>query len=160
MSGCTRTAFGEGQSYWFFGMKVVRRTPEGASPIILEHHLDPGAGAPLHFHKGVEDSFYLAAGRLAMRAGDESFVVEPGDYVSVPTGLPHSLVAIGETEAVLIQTHTDPSFFDFVAKASVPGDQPRPDPTALDFPELMAIAESTGHPVIGPMLAPEELGNV
>jgi len=159
MNGCTKTGFGEGDSYWFFGMKVVRRTPEGATPIILEHHLDPGAGAPLHFHNDVEDSFYLAAGRLAMRAGDDTFIVDAGDYVSVPTRLPHSLVAIGDTEAVLIQTHTDPSFLDFVVKAGVPGNQPRPDPASLDFPTLMSIAESTGHPVIGPMLAAEEIAH-
>lgn len=62
-----RTADGEGEAHWFYGDRAVLRSPEGALPIITEHHVGPGAAAPLHVHHDVGDSFYLLSGQLAMR---------------------------------------------------------------------------------------------
>jgi hypothetical protein len=40
-----RTADGEGESWWFYGDRAILRSPEGALPIIIEHHVGPGAAA-------------------------------------------------------------------------------------------------------------------
>jgi hypothetical protein len=40
-----KTATGEGEAYWFYGDKVILRSPEGALPVIIEHHVGPGAAA-------------------------------------------------------------------------------------------------------------------
>ena len=86
-----KTADGEGEAYWFYGDRAVLRSPEGALPVIIEHHVGPGAAAPLHVHHDVDDSFYLLRGQLAMRCGDDTFVANAGDYVSLPKGVPHAL---------------------------------------------------------------------
>ena len=78
------TADGEGEAYWFYGDSAVLRSPEGALPVIIEHHVGPGAAAPLHVHHDVDDSFYLLRGQLAMRCGEDTFVASAGDYVSLP----------------------------------------------------------------------------
>ncbi len=100
-----KTADGEGESYWFYGDKAIVRSPEGALPIIIEHHVGAGAAAPLHVHHDVDDSFYLLSGQLALRCGDDTFVANAGDYVSVPKGVPHALSNVGDEDAVLLQTH-------------------------------------------------------
>jgi mannose-6-phosphate isomerase-like protein (cupin superfamily) len=53
----------------------------------------------MHVHHRLEDCFYLAAGRLAIRCGDAAFVAEAGDNVSLPMGVPHTLRVLGHTGA-------------------------------------------------------------
>jgi Cupin domain len=76
-----KTADGQGAAYWFYGDKAVLRSPDGVLPVIIEHHVGPGAAAPLHVHHDVDDNFYLLRGQLAMRCGDDTFAASAGDYV-------------------------------------------------------------------------------
>jgi mannose-6-phosphate isomerase-like protein (cupin superfamily) len=146
----------EGEAYWFYGDLAVVRSPAGATPIVIEHHVGPGGRAPLHLHHRLEDSFYLLSGELALRCGDESFVVRAGDYVSLPRGVPHTLANVGDVEAVMLQTHTDSSFLDFIRAIGVPATQPRPEFASMDLPAMNAIAGQTGQPVVGPPMSVDE----
>ena len=160
MTSATRTAAktrpGQGEAYWFYGSLVVIRSPDGATPIVIEHRLEPGTAAPLHVHHRLEDSFYLSAGRLAVRCGGDAFVAETGDYVSLPMGVPHTLRVLGATDAVLLQTHTDASFLTFIRSVGVPAAQGRPDMATLDFAAMNRIAGETGQPVLGPPMSEDE----
>jgi mannose-6-phosphate isomerase-like protein (cupin superfamily) len=151
-----RTAPREGEAYWFYGDLAVVRSPDGALPVIIEHHLGPGASAPLHVHTGVDDSFYLISGELALRCGDDRFVARAGDYVSLPKGVPHTLYVTSPHEAVLLQTHDSADFLNFIRAVGVPAAQPKPDVATLDFAAMNAVAARTGAPVIGPPMSSEE----
>ena len=35
-----KTADGEGEADWFYGDRAVLRSPAGALPVIIEHHVD------------------------------------------------------------------------------------------------------------------------
>jgi quercetin dioxygenase-like cupin family protein len=146
----------EGQAYWFYGDLVVIRSPEGANPIIIEHHVPPGGAAPLHIHADLDDSFFLASGELAVRCGDDTLVARAGDYVSLPEGIPHTLRVLGDDEAVLLQTHAAASFLNFIKAVGVPTSYPRPDIATMDFTAMNAVAGETGQPVIGPPMSAEE----
>jgi mannose-6-phosphate isomerase-like protein (cupin superfamily) len=151
-----KTAPGEGQAYWFYGDLVVVRSPEGADPIIIEHHVGPGGAAPLHIHLDLDDSFFVASGELAVRCGDDTLVAPSGDYVSLPEGIPHTLRVLGDEEAVLLQTHSAASFLNFIKAVGAPPSDPRPDMATLDFTAMNAVAGETGQPVIGPPMSAEE----
>ncbi len=116
----TKTAPREGDGYWFYGDLAILRSPEGALPIIIEHHVSPGGAAPLHVHVDVDDSFYLLSGALALRSGDQTFLARAGDYVSLPQGVAHTLRVVGDEEAVMLQTHAAASFLDFIKAVGVP----------------------------------------
>jgi quercetin dioxygenase-like cupin family protein len=150
------TADGEGEAYWFYGDKAVLRSPEVALPVIIEHHVGPGAAAPLHVHHDVDDSFYLLSGQLALRCGEDTFVANAGDYVSLPKGVPHALSNVGDEEAVLLQTHDGDSFRTFIRAVGIPCEQPRPGPGSLDYAAMNAVAGQTGRPVIGPPMSEKE----
>jgi len=158
--GPTTTGPGEGEAYWFYGDLAVVRSPEGALPIVIEHHVHPGGSAPLHVHHALDDSFFLLSGRLALRCGDETFAASAGDYVSMPKGVPHALRVIGEEEAVLIQTHAEPSFLNFIRAVGVPADQERPDPSSMDYEAMNVVAAETGQPVLGPPMTAEEAAGI
>jgi mannose-6-phosphate isomerase-like protein (cupin superfamily) len=152
----TKTAKREGDAYWFYGDLAIIRSPEGALPIIIEHHVSPGGAAPLHVHVDVDDSFLLLSGLLAVRSGDQTFLAREGDYVSLPQGVPHTVRVVGDEEAVMFQTHAASSFLDFIKAVGVPATQPKPDMAARDFAAMNNIAGETGQPVVGPPMSAEE----
>jgi mannose-6-phosphate isomerase-like protein (cupin superfamily) len=153
----TRTGPGEGTAYWFFGALAVMRSPEGALPIVIEMTVPPGGHTPLHVHTNLDDSFYLLSGRMAVRSGDETFVARAGDYVSQPAGVPQTFFALDGNPSVLLQTHANDDFLNFIRQAGVPAtDRIHPPDQALDFDELYRIAAATGQPVIGPPMTEEE----
>ena len=47
-------------------------------------------GPPLHVHHAQDDTFFVLEGVLAFQAGDELFDLGPGDFVTVPPGVPHA----------------------------------------------------------------------
>jgi mannose-6-phosphate isomerase-like protein (cupin superfamily) len=56
--------------------------------------IEPGAGAPLHAHKDVDEIFILLEGALDFRLGDERRVVEANHTIAIPAGVPHAFVAM------------------------------------------------------------------
>ncbi len=96
------------------------RAAEPGQPIVIEATVAPGGGAPLHVHDDLDDSFYLVSGRLAMRCGEQAFPVEPGAYVALPHGVPHTFRVISDEPAVMLQIHTDDSFLRFIKAVGQP----------------------------------------
>jgi len=153
----SRTAPGEGPAYWFFGALAVLRSPEGALPIVIEMALPPGGYTPLHVHTNLDDSFYLLSGRMAVRSGDETFVARAGDYVSQPAGVPQTFFALDENPAVLLQTHANEDFLNFIRQVGEPAtNHAQPPDQPLDFDMLYKVAAETGQPVIGPPMTADE----
>ena len=156
-----RTGPGEGDAYWFFGGRTVIRSPEGALPVVIEMELGPGGHAPLHVHHEIDDSFYLLSGRIAVRCGQDTLVAEAGDYVSQPKGVPHTFFVLDDKPAVILQTHDGDSFLNFIKQAGVrltgatppAGEQP-------DMDWLYQVAATTGQPVLGPPMTPDEAAEI
>ena len=48
------------------------------------------AGPPLHVHDEQEDIFLVLDGVLTVQVGDELVELGPGDFASVPPGVPHT----------------------------------------------------------------------
>lgn len=151
-----RTDLGEGDEYWFYGDLAIVRSPEGARPIIIEHHMSRGASTPLHVHNDLDDSFLLLSGTLAVRCADETLVARAGDYVSMPVGVPHVFRVVGDEDAVLLQTHATTTFLDFIKAVGTPAERGRPDPASLDYAAMNQVASETGQPVLGPPMTAEE----
>ena len=57
--------------------------------------LEPGAGAPLHRHEGVDEIIVVVAGRLDLRIAGERHLVEADHTIAIPAGVPHSFTALG-----------------------------------------------------------------
>jgi mannose-6-phosphate isomerase-like protein (cupin superfamily) len=153
----SRTAPGEGTAYWFFGALAVIRSPEGALPIVIEMAVPPGGHTPLHVHTNLDDSFYLLSGRMAIRSGDRTLVAHAGDYVVQLAGVPQTFFALDGQPAVLLQTHANEDFLNFIRQVGVPAtDRTQPPDQPLDFDELYRAAAATGQPVIGPPMTEDE----
>lgn len=64
---------------------------------------------PLHRHPDAEHSLLLLDGAVRVQVGDEKFVVNKGDFISVPANLPHKYWTISET-AMLVSM--DAPYYD------------------------------------------------
>jgi len=157
-----QTAAGDGDAFWFFDSLMVVRADHPGQPVIIEATVAPGGGAPLHVHDDLDDSFYLVSGRLAMRCGDDAFAVEPGAYVALPHGVPHTFRVVGDEPAVMLQVHTDDSFLTFIKAAGRPAtSRTLPDDQAVtDLDVAFKVAAQTGQPVIGPPMTEEEAATI
>ncbi|GAA2132821.1 cupin domain-containing protein [Glycomyces algeriensis] len=65
-----------------------------------------GDGAPSHFHTGTSESLFVISGRLQVLTGDEVIVLEAGDFVTIPPGLPHAFGAAAGHDADVLAVFT------------------------------------------------------
>jgi len=74
---------------------VLAGREQGLACIAGYSVIEPGAGAPLHAHKHVDEVFILLEGTLDLRLGDEQRLVEANHTIAIPAGVPHAFVAVG-----------------------------------------------------------------
>jgi uncharacterized RmlC-like cupin family protein len=91
----------------------VNRENVGAEHLCMHLlRIPPGGRATAHKHEAHETAIYLFSGRVEVRHGEglrERFVMEPGDFVYIPAGVPHLPINIGEDEAFGVLSRTDPN---------------------------------------------------
>lgn len=61
-----------------------------------------GLGNPRHRHPNCDEILHLLSGRLEHTLGDQSFILEPGDTISIPQGLWHQATVLGEQDAEMV----------------------------------------------------------
>jgi len=61
--------------------------------------LKPGASNPRHSHPNCDEVLYVLSGRLQHETGGEISILEAGDTLAIPAGVPHQAVNIGTEEA-------------------------------------------------------------
>ena len=61
-----------------------------------------GLANPRHRHPNCDEILHLVAGRLEHTLGDETFTMEPGDSISIPTGIMHNARSVGDEDAEMI----------------------------------------------------------
>jgi mannose-6-phosphate isomerase-like protein (cupin superfamily) len=127
-------------AWWFLDTLVVehRCAPE-MDTVVLEMTLPVGSAPPLHVHDQLDDTWYILAGQMVVRCGDEALVVGAGHWVSMPRGVPHTFRVIGDHEARILLVHDNTSFRDFVRELSAPATA-RVVPSPPAFPEMDELA--------------------
>jgi quercetin dioxygenase-like cupin family protein len=64
--------------------------------------IEPGAGAPTHFHNSADEVIVVLDGALEMWIGDERCRVGAGHTVALPAGVPHGFTALGPGPARIL----------------------------------------------------------
>jgi quercetin dioxygenase-like cupin family protein len=64
--------------------------------------VEPGAGAPTHFHDSVDEIITVLDGTLDMWIGGERHQVGANHTVALPAGVPHGFVAVGPNPARIL----------------------------------------------------------
>ena len=61
---------------------------------------------PRHYHTTCEEVLTLLAGQIEHTMGDEQVVMEPGDTLVVPAGVPHNATCVSSTDADMIVAYS------------------------------------------------------
>ncbi len=146
-------------AWWFLDALVVEhRVAAQMAGVVLEMTLPVGHSPALHVHETLDDTWYVIEGRMAARCGDEEFVVNAGDWVSMPRGVPHTFRVVGDHAARILTVHDNGSFRDFVRHLGAPAET-RTVPGVPRIPaidELARAAASHDIAAIGPAMTVEE----
>ena len=90
---------------------LIDRTTSAITQCSLaEEMLPPGCAVTPHYHRDIEEIYYLVSGRGLMTVGDEIQEVNAGDAVYVPRGNRHTLQNTG-TETIKLILICGPAFF-------------------------------------------------
>lgn len=81
------------------GLKASRQSTGGALSV-FETSID--AGPPLHVHDRDDECFYVLAGALTVRCGDELFDAAAGSFVFLPRGRAHRFWTEGPAARLLL----------------------------------------------------------
>ncbi len=148
----------QAQAWWFLDTLVVEhRCAPGMDTVVLEMTLPVGSAPPLHVHNDLDDTWYILEGQMVVRCGDDELVVGAGHWVSMPRGVPHTFVVVGERQARILMIHDNASFRDFVRALGVPATS-RVVPDQPVFPtmeELARVAGLNDLTPVGPPLSSE-----
>ncbi len=68
----------------------------------LELRVQPGGGPPDHLHRDHDEAYYLCAGSLRFRLGDQLFTATAGTYVFASRGMPHGFRNTGTAAATML----------------------------------------------------------
>ncbi len=66
-----------------------------------------GKSNPRHGHANCEEVLYLLSGKLDHSIGPEHVMMGPGDTITVPAGVYHNAVSIGEEDADMIVVYSE-----------------------------------------------------
>ena len=69
---------------------------------------------PAHVHVREQENLYVLAGTVRARVGDDEFTAGVGDFVFMPSGLPHSLAALSDTPPRFLAVSSPSGFEHFM----------------------------------------------
>lgn len=77
--------------------KIRRKVfPPGASMMSMVISFKQGGFGPEHSHPH-EQTGYVISGKIEMRIAGETFLFSEGEFIHVPSGVPHSVLALEDT---------------------------------------------------------------
>jgi mannose-6-phosphate isomerase-like protein (cupin superfamily) len=147
------------ETVWFLNTAVTFRVPAaaGADGMTLIESLAPeGDSPPLHVHGTEDELFHVLEGTLLVRLGDDELVLEAGESVLAPKGVPHTY-RVESTQARWLVMTTSGDFERFVRAVSRPAEaaglpEPVGPPTPGQFEALTELAGRSAIAFVGPPL--------
>lgn len=85
----------------------------GGAFTIIESHVPPFTGPPLHVHKEREEIFEVLEGRFRFHCAGEEFDVAPGTTVVVPRNVVHGWMNLGPGRGRILFTFVPGGIDDF-----------------------------------------------
>ena len=126
----------------------IRGEETNGALTVFENVIPPGQGPPLHVHANEDESWYVLAGDLEFRLGEELRQAPAGSFVFVPRGTPHCFVNVAGEPARVLVLFTPSGmerFFDEFAGLE-----------SADADAFRKLGEPVGMTVLGPPLRPKD----
>jgi mannose-6-phosphate isomerase-like protein (cupin superfamily) len=94
---------------------------------LIECLFPPGfEGPPPHRHREMHDCFYVVAGRLRLRLGDETVDLDAGGFAAVPPGTVHTFANPFDEPATVLNLYTPGGLEAYLRELASLGHTPTP----------------------------------
>lgn len=115
----------------------------------------PGIATPLHRHTREAEAFFLLSGRIAYRAGDETFELYDGCFIYLPQGLPHAFRVRGDEPARYLALTEPGGLLHLYDEVGIPATELRlpgadGQTPEVEIPKWNEIGPRYGLEVLGP----------
>lgn len=80
---------------------LIAPAETGNALALMEFTLPKGSEPPLHVHSGEDETFYVLAGRISVKTGDEVTILEPGQAVFAPKNKLHTFCVLSDEVRML-----------------------------------------------------------
>ena len=146
---------GEGEAIWSLGglltLKASAATTAGQFEVI-EGLIAPNVSPPWHVHHRQDESFYLLAGRVTYYIGDQIVRAEPGAFVFLPRGIPHTFRIEGPDPARTLEVTAPSGLWSFFTEMGEPArERTLPPAQRPDIAKLRGVAAHYGIDILGPL---------
>jgi quercetin dioxygenase-like cupin family protein len=152
--GATSVGPGEGEAIWYLGALMTRKTSPDATAgafDVIEALAAPGAAPPWHVHRREDESFYVLEGRVTYFVGDQVIPAEPGAYVWLPRGIPHTFRIEGPDSARLLEITNSPGLWAFFQEMGEPArERTLPPLRQPDVAKLRSVSARYGIEILRP----------
>jgi quercetin dioxygenase-like cupin family protein len=101
-SGAGKALWGPGDLYTY----LVTGDQSGGAVFAMEADVPPGAGPPPHVHSREDETLYILDGELEVQLDDEVQIVSKGDFVWLPTGVPHRFTNVSGEPVRMVLSFT------------------------------------------------------
>jgi mannose-6-phosphate isomerase-like protein (cupin superfamily) len=89
--------------------RLIAPETVGARQLELLHGtIEPGEGASLHAHPGIEQVCWVLDGEAEVEIGEERARIGPGDCCFFPAGMMHKLQVVGERPLKVLVIYAPP----------------------------------------------------
>jgi len=149
---------GEGPATWALGGLFERLASAGETAGAFGVSLvtqPAGTATPLHVHTLEAEAFYLLAGNLTYRAGEQTYKLSTGSFIYLPKGVPHAFRVTGTGPArflALVAPGDLMALYDEVGRPAPERRLPEPDETSMpeEIQRWIETAPRYGLHVVGP----------
>lgn len=133
---------GEGISIPFPGsaatFKVVSRDTDGSHTVIEMTVAANFAGPPPHFHRAMDEEFYVVDGELTVRVGEQTVTAVRGAYAYIPRGVVHTFANRSDRPATFLDIAHPAGFERYYRDLSAAFLEARGMPSQETFKALFA----------------------
>jgi quercetin dioxygenase-like cupin family protein len=141
----------EGEARWVgasrITMKATAEQTNGGFGLVTSE-VAQGTSPPLHIHHTADEAVWVLSGRIRVRCGDDEVVLEPGGFVFLPRGIPHTFLA--EQDSVMLGLLSPGGTEAFYLDAGLPvtgSTPPPPDPARMERAAAQHACEFVGPPL-------------
>jgi quercetin dioxygenase-like cupin family protein len=111
----------------------------------------PGDGAAPHVHNLHHECFYVVEGELTMFFPDREVVLEQGEFIRAPQGVPHTFRVTSDTNARWFIWSVPGGFEGFAEEyGELTDDLTLPEHTPPDIERMKTLSAKYGIEVLGP----------
>lgn len=144
---------GQGEQRWFCGggkhTWLASAEETAGAFLMFEFVGEQNKMTPVHFHPGVDETFYMLDGEILLDFDGERRSLSTGGVVVMPRGVPHAFKVVSP-EARMLTLLTPGLGEDFFRIASEPAPEGS-SPIPVDFGRIKDAAMQTGAiEILGP----------